>query len=992
MARVTGRFIGREAQLQELGQWVEQARGGESVVAFLVGDAGIGKSRLVREARARFAAADDVVMVGHGVELAGGELPYGVVADSLRCLVRDLGADQVAAAAGAAVPALAALCPALGPGADSSVDRAGLLPAFVTLVEGLAADRLVWLVIEDLHWADVSSQDLLGYLVRVVGQRQLLTLVTVRSHDPSTDPDVFDLVARLSALDGVSVLTLERLTDDDVATLASELSEAGDQDRVDRIVVLSQGNPLVVEQLIGAGHLGSGGSVSETLLAPTVTRLRRLDADTRRLVELASLAEGHLAPRLLRVAFHAEGVDDASFDPAARTALEAQLLRWDGATRSYTFPHALLRWAVETEMQPTDRAEGHRRWAEVLEAAVGSDPELLTAAAHHWSETDDDARAFHAALRAADHADQLHAWVEVTTLLRRALTLWDWVPEPEAAVGGGRDRLVARFVQSAGLGNRRDRAFEALDTELRRPQSASLPSLDRLALRCLWSMFGGEHDLPADRAVIREACARRQEFLSAEALPAYAIPVLWRLGWDEGYDAPDLSLRLHERALELAFTAGTAQHVIAAVGNLTLDYSKQGAFDEGFAMCDRVTASTDDDRFARSIDLQREELLHFYGDFPAALAITERELAQMPSPHLDPAAWQYALHTQFRNLVALGRWVDANQVYERAVQFGISDENRTNLQLHALGTLLACRQGDVDLATERAGETRALCRPAPDGLAHDLTRLIDVDGDVHGWVAHVEAEVTAMRGDLEEALQQLVPMMNLLGLEARGPDWPVVCAAARVAADLGQRGGAHAGGTIEVETALAAIGRAARLLPRTGWRYAAYHAQTTADLARCRGADRPHTWRDVAAAWQELGDVHLWGWAELRLAAALVEEGDRDSARDALAEAGAISEDLGAAPLRSRVVDLARRSRITTGLDDERSRGEPGKLAALTARELEVLVHLARGRTNGEVAAALYISPKTASVHVSRILAKLGVTSRAKAAAIAYEEGLLSSD
>ncbi len=125
--------------------------------------------------------------------------------------------------------------------------------------------------------------------------------------------------------------------------------------------------------------------------------------------------------------------------------------------------------------------------------------------------------------------------------------------------------------------------------------------------------------------------------------------------------------------------------------------------------------------------------------------------------------------------------------------------------------------------------------------------------------------------------------------------------------------------------------------------------------------------------------------ARWRLAEALAEAGRRDEAAEQWREAAQAADRLGARPLRAALDDLARRARIGPAPDD----GRPGAaLASLTGREREVLRLIAAGRSNREIAAALFIAPKTASVHVSNILSKLGAASRTEAAAVAHREGL----
>jgi DNA-binding NarL/FixJ family response regulator len=146
---------------------------------------------------------------------------------------------------------------------------------------------------------------------------------------------------------------------------------------------------------------------------------------------------------------------------------------------------------------------------------------------------------------------------------------------------------------------------------------------------------------------------------------------------------------------------------------------------------------------------------------------------------------------------------------------------------------------------------------------------------------------------------------------------------------------------------------------------------------------------------RQSGEPHLLGYSLLRLAADGFTAGHRESAVRALQEAAAIAERLGALPLVEEAAALARRARVALG---EPTAGEPVAAAAadplahfgLTSREREILSLIAAGLSNGQIASELFISPKTASVHVSRILAKLGVSGRVEAAAVVHRLGLLS--
>ena len=174
-----------------------------------------------------------------------------------------------------------------------------------------------------------------------------------------------------------------------------------------------------------------------------LARIRRLDPDTLRLVQLAALGEGHLEHRLLARAYDAP---EAAFDTAVDRGLQVGLLEYRPEDREFGFAHPLLRQAAEATLAPGDRLRGHRRWGEVLSSAEAhhDDPRLLIAAAHHWAATDDDAETFMASLAAARETRRLGAATETADLLLRAWELWDRIPDAEALADRPRDDLVPR--------------------------------------------------------------------------------------------------------------------------------------------------------------------------------------------------------------------------------------------------------------------------------------------------------------------------------------------------------------------------------------------------------------------------------------------------------------------------------------------------------------------------------------------------------------------
>jgi DNA-binding CsgD family transcriptional regulator len=165
----------------------------------------------------------------------------------------------------------------------------------------------------------------------------------------------------------------------------------------------------------------------------------------------------------------------------------------------------------------------------------------------------------------------------------------------------------------------------------------------------------------------------------------------------------------------------------------------------------------------------------------------------------------------------------------------------------------------------------------------------------------------------------------------------------------------------------------------------AWLARAEAELLRAQGDNDPAAWAAVVTTFGP-AFVYETARSRWRLAEALLETGRRDEAQHEWRQAIDAAERLGARPLLAALTDLGRRGRLSR--DEGRPGGQVNVLRGLTAREHEVLLLLAAGRTNREIATELFIAPKTASVHVSNILAKLGAASRTEAAAIAYAEGI----
>jgi DNA-binding CsgD family transcriptional regulator len=969
MAYGAPRLVGRDAELGTLAAAVSAARRGDRTAVILEGDVGLGKSRLAAETMRRFVEPKDAVCLGYGVELTGSEIPYRVTTDLLRSLTRGVGLDLVREAAGPYAPALVPLLPDIAggrvPDGDPEATPARVLPAFVATIEQLATDRLVWLLVEDLPWVDAPSRDLLAYLLRVIQRAQLLIVVTMRTHDPATDPVIPEAVADWARLDGVTRLHLAPLEPQLIAELVAELAGGATTAAMDRVVRDSQGSPLLAEQLVAAGldERGAEQSVENPMLA----RLRRLEPDSLRLVQLASLGEGHLDHQLLQSAFDAS---DEVFDAAVDRAMQVGLLVYLPEEREFRFSHPLLRAAAEATLTPGDRLRDHRRWGRVLSAGDGPrlDPGLLIASAHHWAATNDRNETFAVSLAAAREALRLGAATETADLLSQAWTLWHRIPNPDQLADRGRDDLLldlAYAMQSADRLSEQIAIFEE-EIALSRQVASDGGRLRTLCLRLCAEDLRNLVGAPADESLRLEALAAADELL---ALPASRLLVAALNGL--GVQQHFTDGRMFERRLEVAREVGSSADIAFSAAELAWHRLSDGHCAEALQVSTSALESCSTVIDYMFVEGARAGALGWSGELDAAVAQLDRTLSRLPDPDLSPSEWVMTALRAVQWRTAIGDWDATAALLERCERLRLQ-EWAAEIRVLSCASTFAVLRGDIDAAARRAEAARA--RLGPHEAVADQVKYV---------ASLASANVAAAQDDYQQALELLEPSLRLLAEAATVEHWPGVAMAAEAAADCADTNG---GLTSDM---LALVSRVVEGLPRTGGCMHAWYLHASTDLARARGRDREAEWADACETWRRLGSIPPLGWASYRRAAALVRDGDRAAAQQPLSEAWQMAGRLGAAPLRDAAVRLSRRARVPIADTATPTAGRAGgRLAVLTERETEVLRHIASGMSNREIAETLYISEKTVSVHVSRILTKLQVTSRAKATAVALEDGL----
>lgn len=373
--------VGRDAELTRLSGVLERARGGEARAVLIAGDAGVGKTRVLDEVGGQAAATGMTVVTGHCVDLGDVGLPYLPFTEVLGVLA----ADERFAGALAAHPVVERL---LGAGSDSVRDVDGRLRLFegmAGLLAEVAEVAPLLLVLEDLHWADQSSRDLLRFLLgRGVLRHRLAVFASYRADDLHRRHPLRPLLAELIRLPVVERLEVRPLADPDVDRLVRALEPGPLPDAtVRRIVERAEGNAFYAEELLAATDTESGG-VPSRLADVLLIRFEQLPETAQQVLRTAAVAGRRVEHDLLR---EAVGLPEAELESALREAVGRQLLVAQGDD-TYSFRHALAREAVYADLLPGERARLHGAFARLL-AGRGHLAESAAERAHHYRESHD---------------------------------------------------------------------------------------------------------------------------------------------------------------------------------------------------------------------------------------------------------------------------------------------------------------------------------------------------------------------------------------------------------------------------------------------------------------------------------------------------------------------------------------------------------------------------------------------------------------------------
>ncbi|TDD95419.1 helix-turn-helix transcriptional regulator [Actinomadura rubrisoli] len=978
-------LVGRSAELGQLRQALAAAPG-----AVLVGgEAGLGKTRLIREFAAVLTRPDGPrarLLLGGCLELGSDGLPFAPFTTVLRGLVRDIGIDGVAGL----VPrgdtgCLARLLPEFGePESDaaSGEERARLFEVVLTLLERLAERGPVVLVIEDAHWADRSTRDLLSFLMRNVTAVPLLIVMTYRVDELHRTHPLRPLLAGLERVERVRRLELARLERADVDALVTEiLGQAPPPGLIDRIAARSEGNPLFVEALLDDdGTLAC--ELPESLRDLLLAGVQRLPEETQDVLRDASGGGTRIEHALLAAV---SGLDDAALTRVLRPAVAANVLVVDGD--GYAFRHALIREAVHDDLLPGEYTRLHTRYAQALENDPGLVPSgrLWVELSHHWLAAHDTTWALVASWRAAADARKALAYAECLTMLSRVLELWERVPDAAERIGADHVKVLEDAAFAADQAGEYDRGIKLASAALRdieaagasgvrgpaevRARSAALLEL-RARMYYQVARPGFVEDLRAAEKALR---GDPPTALRARVLTTLATYVRLTTDIDEARAAASESLAIARELADPVTEADALMTLFCA----DIDYdSHAAAYASPAAPLADVEAAvlrSGDQRVRLRYAVVKSHYLEGAGRHEEAAAVARRGTEKARELGVTRTQGSFLCINQAEPLVSLGRWDEAVAVLKQAMDQDPAITIRTSLLV--LSGEVALARGDLPTARERLAAAREV-------MTLKMKWLKTQD---YFATLRLEARFALAEGRPADALDAVREVIDKSGLpdDARYA-WPVLVIGATACAELGAATPATA--SSEASAALEHIvGRAARLQV-AGPLQAAYRLMFNAEADRARGVLDQPAWDAAADTWHTLGNPFNRAEALARAAEAALAGGDHEGAAERLGAASEIAQDLGAAPLAACVDDLLRRTRAP-----RRGGAETAAPLGLTPREYEVLRLVAEGRSNRDIAETLFISAKTASVHVSNILGKLEVTSRGEAAATAHRLALFAT-
>jgi DNA-binding CsgD family transcriptional regulator len=955
--RSSSMLVGRDQDLRRL-QRTFSAAAVDGAACLVLGEPGIGKTRLVTELRSELELPTAGFLVGGCPPVPALATPYAPFTMAFRTVVREQGVAWFHRLLGADARHLAPIVPRLGRGAAPEAAQAEvrteLIEALHELLEAAAAEAPLVLAIEDVHWATDSTLAVLASLLEEV---PVGVLLVITGREEALQPAAAALIGEASRSANREVLRLQSLTLEDVARQVGQI----------------MGRPLDAAE-VRAIHRRSGGIpflVEEALLAPAAAspgatlhlRIAGLPESAARVARLAAI---HAEPIPAEVLERATDLGPAAIRAAIAACQGAGLLvSGEGSRATYRMRHALLHDAVAQTIPPVDRSELHARLAAALEAVGLRDASDVSRAARHWLEAGRPREALPLLVRAADEAARAGGLAEALTALEQARRAVQSLP-PGAVPPVSEATIVGRIAGTLAVRGE----FEAADGRFADAIALSRDEEERLHLagiraQWLWAAGDEREASPIRREIAELGIRRGSRIRSLDLLGA----VIRAMVGESRFEAAEPMATV---ALDRARRAGRTDIEASALAALGLLYGFTRRIDDG-ARHLRLAGDL------AAANGHHDELQLAAGNHVGLLVDAERR-AEVPAAidhwlsvgrRLGNRMLQRTMELAILDeLLTTGRWADAESRLAELEQRPDLDR-ATQLRVGLSRAQIAIARGqlaaaDAALATTASGATGAQ-------QAHHT-------GPLHYW--HARRALAA--GELGAAAAWVRGGLEALAAAVEDGRWYELWV-------LGLRIERHAA-AVDPRTARARAAALIRLEHRRRRQadrlnvnaVAVLRREARAEVAALRGRRTSDEWAGIAERWERLQRPFPAAEAWAEAARASVAAGDADAGRRAVRRGRPIAEALGMRNLIVELDGLLERS-------DRRRHGvvKLGDGQTLTEREREVLVQIARGRTNREIAADLVIGEKTAATHVSNVLGKLGVTRRTEAAVAALRLGLV---
>ncbi|MER5418766.1 helix-turn-helix transcriptional regulator [Streptosporangium roseum] len=839
-------LIGRLVELDRLTVVLDSAAAGLAGVALVGGDAGIGKTRLVTELGERAKAAGFAVLVGQCAEL-GDALPYLPLADALRSARGEL------RAAIDARPVLGRLLPGgtdLGPETTSGLTQQQLFGSML----GFLAAQPVLLILEDLHWADQSTRDLLVFLSRMLQTERVCLVGTYRTDDLHRRHPLRRVLAELKRLPSVTAVELSPL---DRGEMADYLAALGGDDvqMISDVVDRAEGNPFYAEELLEAAIDGS--MMTDGLASLLLSRAELLSDAAQRVLRGAAVAGRRVDHDLLR---EASGLDELAFEEAMREIVSRGLLRTNGEY-GYAFRHALLQEAVYTDLLPGERTRMHSEFARLLTARKGAAAEL----AYHYLAGHDLAEALSASVEAGRRAERLGAPAEAHRHFEQALGLWDRVPDAERLAGTDHVRLALRTAAAAADMGDNHRAIA---------QAREIPPSAEVSERLAYYLYDSD-DVPGAITAAEAAVAAAPP---GTPVLARALATLSRaLSWG----ARHAEVRpLADRALEVARATGASDAEKSATIMLASGAEYEGDLTRAEELFGSAAA-----RDSGDLAMDLRAIFHYariqfeHGSMAAAAVTADRGVRLARDTGLTWSTYGTDLSfLQFLIRYMAGEWAQAQ---ETAAGFGTRVGKIPEAILSSFALFI-----EVAMGMPAVEERLTWLRPFwSDTLVAYMSRGL-------------AAEHALWRQEPELALEHATAVLDTMDAIDVG-NIRISAIALWALADLGRADGA--------DELLARARRAAR--PGMGFEGRAWLARAEAEWHRAHGRADVEAWRAVVEAF-DVRFAYEAARSRWRLAEALLASGERVAALKEWERAVEVAASLGARPLSAALAELGRRARF----------------------------------------------------------------------------------